>query len=114
MKPEEQNLAIAEACGWKMTPPGWWSHPTLPCNGGAEPEPPDYFNDLNAMADAEATLTDFERIAHATQLQEITNNHVVGFVSDYRRDLQALSRICGATAADRAEAFLRAKGIHQT
>jgi hypothetical protein len=56
MKPEAQRIAIAEACGWTESKDGWWSHPTLPCNGGADPDPPDYLGDLNAMHEAERTI----------------------------------------------------------
>ena len=56
MTPEAQRIAIAEACGWSYeknetyAPDGafWWSK---------NPEFPDYLNDLNAMHEAENTLT---------------------------------------------------------
>ena len=65
MKPEEQRIAIAEACGWKqdsrnvgrygVREDGWWS----PINGkfhtGSE-SLPDYLRDLNAMHGAVETL----------------------------------------------------------
>lgn len=125
MTPEAQRIAIAEACGWQKMQrplsdadgeiPGYfetvWFHPKihtsvypmyiLPKN------PPDYLNDLNAMAEAEMMLTDFQRRKHGLMLQEIIHEAVVGFVPDYERQLAGLSRIVSATAAQRAEAFLR-------
>lgn len=49
MTPEAQCIAIAELSGWKVSKHGWWSHTTLPDNGGAEPEPPSYLTDLNPI-----------------------------------------------------------------
>lgn len=50
---QEKNIKIAEACGWSVDKSGWWSHPTLPDNGGALTEPPSYFSDLNEIHAAE-------------------------------------------------------------
>ncbi len=66
----EQRIAIALACGWTVSDPGWWSHPTLPDNGGAEPEPPGYTFDLNAMHSAlksqtQAFRAEFDRLLNA-------------------------------------------------
>ena len=73
MTPEEQRIAIAEACGWK--PCGWRPIHSTDKNtdlalGGTEnwwrnanentvarlPELPDYLNDLNAMYEAFKSL----------------------------------------------------------
>lgn len=35
--------------GWSCSDKGWWSHPTLPDNGGAMPDPPSYLTDANAV-----------------------------------------------------------------
>lgn len=87
MTDEQLRVAIAEACGWTymrrklkqgephgynlhcvwLFPPGWKQGDPAPV-GEFEPSPkmrsargavplPDYFKDLNAMAQAEATLT---------------------------------------------------------
>ena len=76
MTPEEQRIAIAEACGWKFNrfkvfnPKG--VHQTYMCGLGRDKERynvkdskeairlgliPDYLNDLNAMHEAVVTLT---------------------------------------------------------
>ena len=92
MKPEQQRIAIAEACGWVESPYGKWSNDGLilrdPLN------PPDYLNDLNAMHEAEKTL-DYN------QMNRYQNIELSCFVHT------ETTWICSATAAQRAEAFLR-------
>jgi hypothetical protein len=112
MTPEAQRIAIAEACGWthfiKAT---WTTAPGLGRQfkegdtlaivpGRSMHEPlPDYLNDINAMHEAEKVL--------------VQGNQIDGTVSYGNK----LMRICGtheacirATAAQRAEAFLRTIG----
>jgi hypothetical protein len=98
MKPEEQRIAIAEACGW--TEVDWngvyqdWLG--VPPNEERDRHPiPDYLNDLNAMHEAVETL----RGKDGPQW------------FDFQRTLMIQ---CGswmnciqASAAQRAEAFLR-------
>ena len=102
MKPEQQRIAIAEACGLTNVAPmivknvkhegdditvGIWS------DDGWVPQ---YLNDLNAMHEAEKTLTDK---AH----EEFRLN-----LYDLIRDDSRL--IVSSTATQRAEAFLRTIG----
>jgi hypothetical protein len=117
MKPEEQRIAIAEACGWTeigvidylcgihpqmlnakaydgspLTPPIW--------------EIPDYLHDLNAMHEVERNILNdsLALINYARELRYIVNSE--GFAKNERF-------ICSdwhATAAQRAEAFLRTIG----
>jgi hypothetical protein len=104
VKPESQRIAIAEACGWKQVPPGEHnlseSHLWLAPNGhyaGRVNDPlnglPDYLSDLNAMHEAEKVriIGNYELFYGDTSIE-----------SRYRE-------LCGtfATAAQRAEAFLR-------
>lgn len=113
MKSEEQRIAIAEACGWldihrgsrkrNRTPEGntlWATKDAPTINYGREYSVvPDYLNDLNAMHEVEKVLNveTFEGV-YAPTLETIV-----------RRDKVTLSRwlTCHATAAQRAEAFLR-------
>jgi hypothetical protein len=118
MTPEAQRIAIAEACGWKNADhpdvmqfkQGW----TMPEKWCMDPkgvlqfnhDRPNYLNDLNAMHEAEKVLTD-----------EIENDK-------FERYCKKLSELCcpikcggsgcgftiTATAAQRAEAFLRTIG----
>jgi len=97
MTPEQINQRIAEACGWIKSNHGWWQHPTLPDNGGAMADPPDYMGDLNACAEFGCALT--------------------GTI--HTRYLHILYLLCGsddlayihATAPQRCEGFLRTLGL---
>ena len=98
MTPEKQRIAIAEACGWK-----WearikgsikvWNKPPLMVF--YDSELPNYLNDLNAMHEAEKVLTSSQE-------------------KEYVNDLDWMSERWGGTvfasAAQRAEAFLRTIG----
>lgn len=99
MKPEAQRIAIAEACGWVdiyhvnnvycgLPPHGYFKQGDMMCH----PNLPDYLNDLNAMREAEKVLT-----------QEQEDKYVVTLCLD----VQPKPRLHHATAAQRAEAFLR-------
>ena len=104
MKPEAQRIAIAEACGWKRSDlrPSW-CHPdnwSMAKNGSYEvwvsrDKLPDYFNDLNAMHEAEKVLN---------EKQEDIMNSTLWNIMDGRKYLWH------ATASQRAEAFLRTVG----
>ena len=89
MTPEQQRIAIAEACGWYFMDDSW-HYP----NGANAITTPDYLNDLNAMHDAEETL-DYN------QMNRYQNIELSRFVHT------ETTWICSATAAERAEAFLR-------
>ena len=104
MTPEAQRIAIAEACGWREVgkvgvftasyhPCGF--HPTRP--RGKE-RLPDYLNDLNAMHEAENGLTDGQIPDWKASLRAIVTR-------DANEWLDNLTE--RATAAQRAEAFLR-------
>lgn len=114
MSEQEQRIAIAEACGWQhckislvtlctgesMTCDGW-NHDELDDEGS--PEPPDYLNDLNAMADAERTLDVNKLSIYADELEKVC-------VPVHICALTHWSSVVMASAAQRAEAFLKAIG----
>lgn len=92
MTQEEQRRAIAEACGWKTgyrDPEAW--HPL-----------PDYLNDLNAMHDAVMTLNADQMVSMDYHLDVVVGNGMQGLNCEYF--------LWSATAAQRAEAFLRTIG----
>jgi len=119
MTPEQQRIAIAEACGWKpdddgaglntwkasycgnrlfglrpsFRPDGTIASYTVDC------VVPDYLNDLNAMHGAEKSLTDRQHLTFRKQLWDV----VIKDKHDDEWDRCWIS----ATAAQRAEAFLR-------
>ena len=103
MTPEQQRIAIAEACGWRCTAafkeavacwcrPGGMSHQTELL--------PNYLNDLNAMHEAEKVLTVDQLIDQAEWLGASSNE----------MPIKSWVVLLRATAAQRAEAFLRTIG----
>jgi hypothetical protein len=97
MKPEQQRIAIAEACGWSeisdwkaaeingLHPSGQWTEVI-----------PNYTSDLNAMHEAEKVLTAEQRRSYVNCIFNLP-------VSECESNTFA-------TAAQRAKAFLRAIG----
>ena len=114
MKPEHQRIAIAEACGavWKAYDEGrriLTFHRAAVCAGGTHRwdldgsrslgnDIPDYPNDLNAMHEAEKVCLDQD------YLENFYNSHLLDATND------ADERWWMATAAQRAEAFLKTIG----
>lgn len=107
MNPEQQRIAIAEACGWtakedkdgfwravdpsgNMTYTLWFSEMNVWLFGM-----PDFLEDLNAMHEAEKVLTNEQLEVYCNILHK--PNHGVYWAIH-------------ATAAQRAEAFLRTIG----
>ena len=92
MNPETQRIAIAEACGI-VTKDQWG--PLYRTQQGMVRDCPDYVNDLNAMHEAE----------------EILNEKQEHIMNDTLWDLMLGRKyLWHATAAQRAEAFLRTLG----
>jgi len=115
VNPEQQRVAIAEACGWKeiraeidwlpkeLTGIFTWPHPTdaekIKYFINRKPIP-DYLNDLNAMHEAEKVLTVDQLIDQAEWLGASSNE----------MPIKSWAVLLRATAAQRAEAFLRTIG----
>lgn len=101
MKDKDINIAIAEACGWthhsnRASKHAFeWESP----NSTYMSAPPSYTYDLNAMHKAEKVLTFDQSLLYADYLTETTE----GLWADHKRRLDCAR----ATAAQRAEAFLR-------
>ena len=101
MTPTEQNIAIAEACGLTNVKPVVVqnvAHQGDDRTVGISSDSgwiPDYLSDLNAMHEAEKTLTKEQRRKYVRTLFQTTN-------TDWDSHC--------ATAAQRAEAFLRTLG----
>ena len=101
MKPEEQRIKIAEACG--LTEIGWMYETLMHAGTGTFLEVPDYLNDLNAMHEAEIAGLNW-------------NEQASPDLFNYRC---ALHKLMGndpslwgfASAAQRAEAFLKALNL---
>ena len=118
MKPEAQQIAIAEACGWhEIIRPCDDAYHYLPTDtlerlngkvGGIKSNwvhvenavpIPDYLNDLNAMHESEKMLTEEQRIAYS--------DCTYGIARKEQKETGKWGWI-SLTAAQRAEAFLRA------
>ncbi len=125
MKPEEQRIAIAEACGYKWvenvrvrsnSQSGAWCSADGWCNPKTKEisddvcDLPNYLNNLNAMHEAFLSLPTGSHITFGRHLQEVCGEGLVGYVSCYPEDFAGLARIAHATAAQRAEAFIRTIG----
>lgn len=102
MTPEQQRIAIAEACGWTDIEKEEWVQNSAGGWTGMHPQKqiclllPDYLNDLNAMHEAEKTLSD-------SKIDEYKHRLRVVITASERIS------VC-ATAAQRAECFLRTIG----
>jgi len=114
MKPEKQRIAIAEACGWKMhdhpdclaKKEGWvsrgWETWVMNPSGRLvfKHDIPNYLNDLNAMHQAEKVLTKNKSIKYAFRLADSR------ILNGEDKQPYLVRGFC-ATAAERAEAFLK-------
>jgi hypothetical protein len=95
MNKEKQLIAIAEACGWKPNPF------LMDMSGQVFPQsPPDYLNDLNAMHEAEKLLTHDQEDTFTEYLWR-----------QKKQDRIANSYLWHSTAAERAEALLKALNL---
>ena len=100
MTSAQQRIAIAEACGWQIKKAKYHAKPP---NGEWQYlyRIPNYLNDLNAMHEAWQTLTPSQKTRFESELYSV----VIG-QADYNRNDDS-PYITNATAAQRAEAFLR-------
>lgn len=114
MKPEQQRIAIAEACGWTKEyihgngiDDEVWIHPTTQKCWLAELDVlPDYLNDLNEMHKAVESLREnqFHYVDYPRQLFKVVSG--IEWTGDVGYFFFCLVNAT-ATAAQRAEAFLR-------
>jgi hypothetical protein len=111
MTPEAQRIAIAEACGWKFrreftNSVGGLVKEWIKEGIGSAMiwELPDYLNDLNAMHEAEKVLVFSKRLHYYRELQAIRSKEILP-------DRVAPQDCIMATAAQRAEAFLKTLGL---
>jgi hypothetical protein len=119
MSPEAQRIAIAGACGWievraevdwlpgELTGIFTWPHPTKTDETKyyiSRKPVPNYLYDLNAMHRAEKKLTLVQWDEYLGILYSLVQDpHICSLT-------HAMAYVC-ATAAQRAEAFLRTLGL---
>lgn len=108
MTPQQINEAIAKEQGWKHSPiHNTWYPPWLhPMSNVLAHTLPNYYNDLNAMHEVEKTLTDEE-------YQDLFENlYLAACRTTGPEDTYKYKRAwVSATAAQRAEAYLKVKGL---
>lgn len=109
MNPEQQRIAIAEACGWShkalCNETYWWhdeNNKSLPLSDDGMRVCPDYLHDLNAMHEAESILNADQMVSYDYHLDLMVGNGRQGLNIEYF--------LWSATATQRAEAFLRTIG----
>ena len=101
MSPDSQRIAIAEACG--IVSKDQWG-PLYKTPRGILRDCPDYLADLNAMHEAEDNLLGMNKAEFAVKLCRIVGR-------DWPNGIAGGSFAhVNATAAQRAEAFLRTVG----
>jgi len=108
MKPEEQRIAIAKACGWYDIGEPTWNGQVLGRHWERGPleNIPDYLNDLNAIREAENKLSK----DHRKQLVYVLLRVVIADLDKYTPEIDKFRVLYFATAAQRAEAFIRVIG----
>ena len=99
----QQRIEIAKSCGWVESQNGCWirGNELIPHASDL----PDYLADLNAMHEAEKTLTQAQGTNYGIEINNIMDR-------DFSKSVAAPHGDCDwhATAAQRAEAFLRIIG----
>lgn len=103
MTPEQQRITIAEACGWKLTDIDL----TYPTGLKIAFHPPDYVKDV-FLKNSPNYLTDLNAMHEAEKVKIIGTE----YESDYCMYLYENAHQCFATAAQRAEAFLRTLNLY--
>lgn len=106
MNNNEQNEAIAKALGWRCLAGHDWIAPGEPFDSAYSQLLPDFTNDLNAMAIAERALTVEECYAMQGELLEL--------MGDWNPANGPGNWVWHATAPQRREAWLKAKGLWET
>jgi len=120
MNPEQQRIAIAKSCGWMWTNKcpkhgkqtiKYWLNEHTGEKVFYDSSLPDYPNDLNAMHEAEKTLTDEQLYLYGNILDRVTlpvNKQEMAYI--HGPEAGMYPELFRATAAQRAEAFLRTVG----
>ena len=107
MSEEEINIAIAEACGWRLFSQfkNLWASPRSVVEYDCDAYPlPNYLNDLNAMREAEELLDDDQWLDYMLNLQDVLQRH------PDRGKWVVCQENMHSTAAQRAKAFVKTIG----
>ena len=107
MSEEEINIAIAEACGWRLFSQfkNLWAPPRSVVEYDCDAyQLPNYLNDLNAMREAEELLDDDQWLDYMLNLQDVLQRH------PDRGKWVVCQENMHSTAAQRAKAFVKTIG----
>lgn len=118
MTAQQQNMAIFGSQGWVYVPPVSTANPFVV---GKENLPrwrkgrkyayldeiPHYTEDLNAMHEAVSRLKGWHQHKYAENLMDVCQEHPIGTVPCWDTDRKSLFVLMQATAAQRAEAYLK-------
>ena len=120
MNTQKQQISVAKVCGWTdfRTVPDELQPDIERLEGQNNSifysmgffEVPDYISDLNAMHEAEKVLTEAQRKSYAANLYKVVFQ-VGQYKSETFVDIRFSFILSHATAAQRAEAFLRTLGL---
>lgn len=117
MDEQKQRIAIAEACGWRCISPSnfklgnkAWRRVEWKGGGMSFLQLPDYLNDLNAMHEAERTMSYEQKKKFLHILSDITNPQITTGVPYALMAPSQVSMLIHAAAPQRAEAFLKTIG----
>jgi hypothetical protein len=117
MRPDDQRRAIAASQGITKIRDDWWGWRLdgieYPGDMPRIAQVPDYLTDLNAMHQAEKNLTPEDWTPYHGQLADATGFSYDDTMSTKEAEAEWMHRVCHATAAQRAEAFLKVKGLWQ-
>jgi hypothetical protein len=98
---QEKRIKLAKADGWDESPSGKWSN-----NGFILPDPlnpPDYFNDLNAVQELQDKLTNDQQFEFVYHLNDVLELVPLSSPASYREVV--LFAFANATATQRSEAL---------
>ena len=107
MSEEEINIAIVEACGWRLFSQfkNLWAPPRSVVEYDCDAyQLPNYLNDLNAMREAEELLDDDQWLDYMLNLQDVLQRH------PDRGKWVVCQENMHSTAAQRAKAFVKTIG----
>jgi hypothetical protein len=108
MNEQEQRIAIAQACGFYQSDGEWHFPNGAKLSADGMHEIPDYLNDLNAMNEAEIAFIANPKLEY--KYGEMLARMTIGPERDekgFAPNGWGYFAVASATAAERAEAFLR-------
>ena len=114
MTPDQQQRAIEKVCGWKPHPDGIGYYQGEHSVWKSSKPSPDYLNDLNACHEAEKVLTYEQKEQFVFWLNHLHPSADIHHAEKKRELRLDVFDLVHATAAQRAEAFIRTLNLWTT